>query len=263
MKRLVICADDFGQSHPIDVGILELVLARRVTAVSAMSTAPAFRADLSALLETGVDVGLHVDLTEGGGGHTPSSLGAIIARSHLGVLSRGATADAIARQLDAFQAAAGRPPAFVDGHRHVHQLPVIRDLLLDELVRRFPSAPPAVRITVPRRPRGAKAALIAALGGRAIRRALDARAIPHNSDFAGVYGFDASRPYRERAVEWLADLEDGGLLMCHPGEDGGDVIAAARTRELAYLRSGEFEEDCASSAVSRVAFRALAESRAR
>jgi hypothetical protein len=44
--------------------------------------------------------------------------------------------------------------------------------LLEELLRRWRAAPPLVGVTVPRRWRGSKAALIAALGGRALRRAL-------------------------------------------------------------------------------------------
>jgi predicted glycoside hydrolase/deacetylase ChbG (UPF0249 family) len=253
----VVCADDFGQSAPIDAGILTLARAGRLTAVSALALGPAFAADLPALRTTGVEVGLHLDLTEGLGGSPSSGLGSLILRSHLGLVDRAAVASAIARQVDAFERTVGRPPAFLDGHRHVHQLPVVRGLLLAELDRRYPADGPALRITVPRRPRGAKAALIAALGGRALRRAVDRSGRARNTDFGGVYGFEPEAPYRALVQGWLASLEDGGLLMCHPGEPGDDVIGAARVAELAYLASPGFEADCGRAGVARVGFGAL------
>jgi predicted glycoside hydrolase/deacetylase ChbG (UPF0249 family) len=257
VKRLVLCADDFGMSAPVDAGILHLARTGRVTAVSCFSEGPAFAGDAAALRASGVEAGLHLDLTEGFGGASPASLGALVVRSFLAALDRSEIQQRLAMQLDAFERQIGRPPDFVDGHRHVHQLPVVRGLLLGELGRRYPSAPPAVRITVPRRGRGAKAALIAALGGRALRRALDRRDLPRNADFAGVYGFDPGAPYRVLVQGWLDSLEDGGLLMCHPGEPGDDLIGAARVRELGYLASPEFEVDCAAARVVRVGFGAM------
>jgi chitin disaccharide deacetylase len=257
VRRLVVCADDFGQSEPIDAGILSLARAGRLGAVSCLPLGPALARDLPALLATGVDAGLHLDLTEGLGGSPAAPLGGVILRAYFGALDGAALAAQVIAQLDAFLRLAGRPPAFVDGHRHVHQLPQVRSALLAELTRRWPGRVPPIRVTVPRRARGPKAALIAALGGRALRRALDARAIPHNADFAGVYGFEPTAPYRALVQGWLASLEDGGLLMCHPGEAGDDPIGAARVRELAYLGSPEFEADCTAAGVARIGFSAL------
>ena len=258
MRRLVVCADDFGQSEPIDRGILALARAGRLGAVSCLPLGPALAGDLPALLATGVDAGVHLDLTEGLGGSPAAGLGAVILRAHLGALDRAALSAQLRSQLDAFERLAARPPAFVDGHRHVHQLPQVRRALLAELARRWPGRVPPVRVTVPRRGRGPKAALIAALGGRALRRELVARGIPHNADFAGVYGFEPDPPYRALVQGWLASLQDGGLLMCHPGEPGDDVIGAARVRELAYLGAPEFAADCAAAGVTLASFSAIA-----
>lgn len=259
LRRLVVCADDFGQSEPVDAGILRLAEAGRVTAVSCLAGRPAFARDAPALLRTGADAGLHLDLTEGAAGDPPEALGSLVLRSHLGAVDRRALRRSIAAQADAFERVAGRAPAFVDGHRHVHQLPIVRDLLLDELTRRWGRALPLVRVTVPRRWRGMKAAVVAALGGRALRRDLQARGIPHNADFVGVYGFEPGAPYRALVQRWLASLEDGAMLMCHPGEASEDVISAARMNELAYLGSQDFEADCAAASVERVGVGALLE----
>src|SRR3954464_10905417 len=67
------------------------------------------RLDPEPLLETGVETGLHLDLplelTEGQGASTRE---------------REAALRALAEQLEAFEAAIGHPPAYLDGHRHCH-----------------------------------------------------------------------------------------------------------------------------------------------
>jgi predicted glycoside hydrolase/deacetylase ChbG (UPF0249 family) len=256
-RRVLFCADDFGQSEAVDAGILRLARAGRLGAVSCLSGGAAFARDAPALLATGAAAGLHLDLTEGTDGVPPIGLGRLVVRSYLAALDREVLRRRVVAQLDAFTGVAGGPPAFVDGHRHAHQLPVVRGVLLRELLRRWPEAPPLVRVTAPRRWRGPKAAVIAALGGRALRRALGRAGVPHNADFAGVYGFDQGIPYRARVRAWLGSIEDGGLLMCHPGEASDDVISAARVAELAYLSSDAFEADCIAAGVVRVGLREL------
>ena len=148
---------------------------------------------------------------------------------------------------------ARRPPAFVDGHRHVHQLPVVRQALLRALRARYGRALPFVRCTVPRRWRGAKALVIAALGGFALRRRLRREGIPHNRDFAGVYDFDPASDYGALMRRWLAGVEDGAIILCHPGLPGGapeDPISRARAAEFRYLESPTFPGDCARAGVT-------------
>lgn len=257
MKRIAICADDFGGFPGADGGILRLVELGRLGGVSCQVVGGAFEKDAPALRErlAAVDAGLHLDLAPGRGG-----LAALLARSHARALDRREVADRISRQLDAFERALGRPPAFVDGHQHVHQLPVVRDALLDALAARYGKPGPLVRNTVPLRPRGAKAFTIAALGGYGLRRGLRARGLPHNADFAGVYGLDGRADYPALFRAWLASAADGTLFLCHPGlaaADPGDPIAPARAAELAYLSSRGFDEDCRAAGAARVRVSAL------
>jgi predicted glycoside hydrolase/deacetylase ChbG (UPF0249 family) len=51
MKRIVLCADDFGQSAAISQGILQLVQAGRLSAVSCMTEADSWRS-ISACIST-------------------------------------------------------------------------------------------------------------------------------------------------------------------------------------------------------------------
>lgn len=55
----------------------------------------------------------------------------------------------IRAQLDTFEQMLGHGPAFVDGHQHVHQLPVVRHELLDELRSRYRDRLPWLRSTRP------------------------------------------------------------------------------------------------------------------
>ena len=57
--------------------------------------------EAEALLETGVEVGLHLEIGEGAG------------------------VGGVASQLQRFEAIFGRPPAYIDGHHHRHGVPEI------------------------------------------------------------------------------------------------------------------------------------------
>lgn len=258
MKRIALCADDFGWGPAVDAGILQLVDAGRLGAVSCQVARPAFRDDASALRgrAAAVDLGLHLDLAAG-----RSGLAALLVASHARALPRAWAARRIARQLDAFEVAFARAPAFVDGHQHVHQLPIVRDALLDALLARYGAPGPAVRNTVAVGDRGRKARLVARLGGSALRRALRARGVPHNRDFAGLYALDPRERYPELFRGWLAAAADGALFLCHPGRapgDPDDPIAPARAAELDYLASPALEADCAAAGATRVRLREIA-----
>ena len=104
---LIITADDFGYSPRYDEGIVEAAGAGAVDSVSVMVTRN--RLDPEPLLEVGVETGLHLELprelTEG---------------ERAGARERAAALRALAEQLESFEAAMGRPPAYLDGHHHCH-----------------------------------------------------------------------------------------------------------------------------------------------
>ncbi len=264
-RLLTLCADDFGASEAINHGILQLAAAGRLSAVSCMSNMPAWATGASELIglptvqQGRVRLGLHFNLTEG----TPLSpelarlwphlpaLPRLIARAHLGMLPRDALRAELQAQLHAFEQAAGRAPDHIDGHQHVHHLPVLRALVLHALAQR-----PHVRVRhtgcVHGPGHALKRVLIAGTGGRWLGRRLQALGRAANTQLFGVYDFvDAN--YRGLMQRWLAALPvQGGLVFCHPGEAGGDnddPIAAARVRELAYLASADFDADLAAAGV--------------
>lgn len=262
-RTLAVCADDFGLTPGISAGIAGLAHAQRLTAVACIANSPHWGESARLLqgLPDTVDVGLHLNLTEG----RPLSarlarrwprlpgLARLIALAHLGLLPRSAVRREVHAQLAAFSDAFGRPPRFIDGHQHVHQLPGLRRIILDmaEHVQPLPALRSTARVLGPGF--GVKRWLIAHTGGRALERELAQRVIARNPALLGAYDFAAPN-YQALMRGWLAALPaGGGLLFCHPGArqagDAPDPIHAARARELAYLGSVAFDADLAAAKV--------------
>jgi predicted glycoside hydrolase/deacetylase ChbG (UPF0249 family) len=103
-RRLIITADDYGYWPSYNEGILAAVEAGAVDSVSAMIDRE--YCDPEPLLESGVEVGLHIEF-EGRWG----SRSAAPARTSLRVQ--------VERFVDLFR----RWPAYLDGHKHCHARP--------------------------------------------------------------------------------------------------------------------------------------------
>jgi predicted glycoside hydrolase/deacetylase ChbG (UPF0249 family) len=245
---IALCADDYAQNQAIDDGILHLLSERRLSAVSCFSDSPRWlRQSAPALRETvgasdAIDIGLHFNLTQDFAGAAPFRLRSLILRSLFTRLDGKLLRQRLNSQLDAFEAGYGKPPAFIDGHQHVHQLPGVRQVLLQVLEARYGDTPIWVRNTVPASAawRG-KPLILKMLGGAMTATALRGLGIPSNRGFAGVYGFD--RPdYAACFAEWLQAAAPGMLIMCHPAAAVGsdDEIAAQRLVEYRFLQSPEF-----------------------
>lgn len=262
-RRVHLCADDYGLNPGVDEGILALVAKARLTAVSALVTTPHWGAASDRIRRSRVLLGLHLNLTEG----APLSpalrqvwpqfpgLGQALAHAGLRRWPQALHAEFDA-QLQRFVETTGRAPDFIDGHQHVHALPGVRDWALAT----------GQRLRVPLRNTGRvlgpgfafKRWVIETCGGRALQRALQARAMAHPTALLGVYDFDARADYRALMQAWLRAAPDGALLFCHPGQassaanEPADAIAPARQRELAYLASDEFLTDLAEVGVTLV-----------
>lgn len=257
-RRLAVCADDYGQGPAIDRGILALAAQGRITALSCLVTPPRWAEAGAALRGCPVAAGLHFNLTQG----EPISpalrrrwprlpgLGELIARAVLGRLPAELAGEFDA-QLQRFVAFAGRAPAFIDGHQHVHALPGVRPAVLAA----------ARRLGLPVRNTGRvcgpgfafKRRVIEACGGRALAAELRAAGLRAAPALLGVYGFDPRADYRALMRGWLGTAPDGALLFCHPalgGSDAGDAIAAARANEMAYLSGDAFAQDLAEAGIT-------------
>ncbi len=264
LRRLCITIDDFGLHEGINRSALQLVRAGRAQAVGCMVGAPAWLAGaraLRALDPEQADIGLHLDLTE----WPLSPMGPQPLRRLIGAcLLRGADTRALRQQirlqLDRFEDAMDRSPAYVDGHQHVHQLPRVRAELLDELAARSQGGRPWLRSTLSAALPGPlpqpgwrarfKPWVIQQLGGHALTRMAERGGYRRNARLLGVYDFQGGEArYAQWLALWLRASRDGDLLMCHPAmaiADGcghgvhADPIAAARLAEFSVLSGDTF-----------------------
>jgi chitin disaccharide deacetylase len=250
-KRLTLCADDFAQSRAISSAIMQLLASGRLSATSVMSQSPLWPELAPALkaLASQVDIGLHFNLSQ------PFDTSARplqhwLLRSQLGLLSRATLREQWLEQIDRFTEQLGQLPDFIDGHQHVHALPLVREAMFEAIALRWPgSAKPYLR--APDRlahngDSGFKAVLLKGLC-RGFTAQAQVQGYAVTPWFAGLYSLSPEADYADLMHSWLAACADGGLLMCHPGlpaADRDDPIAQARVAEYGYLASVQFAEDC-------------------
>lgn len=251
--RIGICADDFGLHESVNDAVLQLQQSRRLSAVSCLVDGPAWPDGARSLRDTHIDVGLHLNFTERlPGALFTLPLRSLVVRAYLRLLDYWEVRTSIEQQLCRFEEAMGRPPDFVDGHQHVHQLPIIRDALLSVLVGRYSSRPWLRSTTLGSHPVGRahsrdrlKARTIALLGSESLKRTARRLDFPMNRALLGVYGFTPDAGAYEACLgQWFSAASDSDLLMCHPASAAvpSDPIAAARLREFEVLSGDVFEQ---------------------
>jgi len=270
-RHIWLCADDYGISPAVDAAIRDLLVRRRVNAASVMVVAPSFSPrEAAALVDAAAAhaaIGLHLTLTAPfrplSHGFTPlyhgafASLAAVLRRTHLRAFAPELLTIEIVRQFEAFTAAFGRAPDFVDGHQHVQLLPQIGEALL----RVMKDAAPAAWVrqcgrALPAHKRFAdrKALLLDGLSRR-FRRIAAQHSVRSNPAFAGAYAFRPRADYTKLFPGFLASLPDGGVVMCHPGKVDAelrrlDALTDLREREYAFFLSKDFPRLLAAHGVS-------------
>jgi predicted glycoside hydrolase/deacetylase ChbG (UPF0249 family) len=203
-RRLIVNADDLGQSFAVNRGIADTVDAGVVTSASLMVRWPAAEdAARWARRHPNVSVGLHVDLCEWTvvDGEWQERY-VVVDRADL-----DAVADEIDRQVGRFVRLMGRLPTHLDSHQHVH-----RD--------------------------GHVAALVGSLGDRLGVTVRGAGDVGYCGDFYGQYG--AGLPFPEGItvdtfIGVLDRLPAGTTeVACHPAAgDLVDLVSLYREERLA------------------------------
>src|SRR5689334_2880939 len=135
MKRIWLCADDYGISPGVNRAIRDLIERGRLNATSVMMVTPAIGRDEVASLEAVATrsarcaIGLHVTLTAPfrplsmhfrpleGGMFPPFAK--LLRAGVLRRLDPEIIRAEVTMQLNAFRDLFGRAPDFVDGHQHV------------------------------------------------------------------------------------------------------------------------------------------------
>jgi hypothetical protein len=259
---VALCADDYAFSPAVSAGIREALAAGRLTATGAMTNQPFWGLEAKALapVRGRAEIGVHLTLTVGAPlGAMPRfapqgalpSLAQVIKPAWAGRLPLDEIRAEIDRQLDAFEAGVGEPPAFVDGHQHVHALPGVREALLDAMAARGwagkvwtrDSADRLVRVA--RRGEQARKALVVAALTAGFGRAARRRGFAVNDGFSGFSAFDPKASYADAFSRYLRAPGRAHLVMCHPGHVDEalrrlDPVLEPRENELAFLLSDAF-----------------------
>ena len=155
----------------------------------------------------------------------------------------------MARQFAAFTRAFGGPPAYVDGHQHIHVFPQIGEALLRVVKQAAPlawvrqCARPDAAHKSPADPKG----LILDALSRRFRRLAQSAGVRTNPAFAGTYSFKPGADYAKLFPHFLDALPDGAVVMCHPGKVDEelrrlDPLTDLRECEYAYFLSTDFTQ---------------------
>jgi predicted glycoside hydrolase/deacetylase ChbG (UPF0249 family) len=273
VRRISLCADDYGISPGVNRGIRDLIERGRLNATSVMVVGPAAGGDEVAALQATIAkaarcaVGLHVTLSAPFRPLTmhfrPLDGGMFLSFSKLlraglfRLLDVEIVQAELVVQLAAFREKFGRNPDFVDGHQHVQLYPQVRDAFLAAVKQEAPNAwirqagrtlPLTTRLASP------KAFFLDALSAQFRRRAAAAN-ITFNPGFAGAYDFSGKPDFGALMQRFLDQLPEGGVIMCHPGFVdeiliGFDPLTVQRESEYAYLAGEDFPRLLAANKVT-------------
>lgn len=273
LRRIWLCADDYGISLGVNRAIRDLIERGRLNATSVMVVGEALGRDEVAALQAAAAssprcaIGLHATLTApfhpltmhfrplDGGLFLPfpKLLRAGLSRRLDPEIIRAELMIQFATFADLF----GRAPDFVDGHQHAQLYPQVRDAFLSAVKDAAPAAwvrqcgrdaPFLQRLGAP------KALFLDGLSRQFRKRATRA-GITVNPGFAGAYDFTRDQDFGLLMRQFLQGMPDQGVIMCHPGfvDDelrGLDPLTDQREQEHAYLGGQHFPELLAAQGVT-------------
>ncbi len=273
-RSLYVVADDFGIGPETSRGILDLMRSGVVTGTVLLVNSPFAEEGVRSWRQAGCpgSIGWHpnlnLDRPAAPADRVPSllltdgrfaPLGTMMVRLVTGRLRFAEIVREFDAQYDRFVELTGSPPAFLNGHKHIHVFPIIGRALSDVLDRR--GVRPFVRRVVEPAPclahiSGArvKRAFLSALGALAARRQRN-RGWPGNEYLIGVTDPKWVRDPRFFA-RWLARVPGRTVeLAVHPGYRdetliGRDCTATdgqveRRVHEQRLLSDPEFGRACA------------------
>lgn len=265
-KRIVLCADDYGQAPSISRAIRTLINSGRITATTCVVNTPCWleHASWLATFSHYIDVGLHINLTQGKAlsrafidryGEALFPIPILLRKIMLRQLDNEVIAAECETQLQQFSEALGILPAFIDCHQRIHQFPVIRQILLQLYERHLRSQNTYIRLVGGYMEPGSmmggfKQIVVHALGTKPLRDLLQKHEIPYKTSFAGILPADAVTEYRPLFLRCIKEVSVGGIIICHPGwywENSPDVAdkgAKARALQYEYLKGSQFLVDC-------------------
>lgn len=263
MTSIIICADDYAEDESISHGIRELVKAYRLSAVSCMTNSPLWPTESKLLkpLHNLTDIGVHFNLTHKFIDNKYIKLEELILRSIFNyknrLIDKTWITDEFNNQLDSFESAFGCAPDFIDGHHHIHVFPVIRQIILDILTKRYKNAAKKIwlrRINPSLRHHDApKKAMLLNMLAYEFTQAAESANFQLSGDFTGLYSLNFKAYYKSFMQQWLKTAKDNTLIMCHPSNPSNSSNKT-RVMEYNFLISQEFLDICKSNNIKLIKY---------
>ena len=266
MTRLIIHADDFGETEEITKGILTALDGGVVSSTSIMANMPGTDSALkiARVWQAEASFGVHLNFCEGKALSGCSTLTnrdgyflakrQIIARALLRKLRIADVVAEIRAQIDRI-GSAGIRISHVDGHKHLHQLPVVRDGLMTVLPEfridrvRVTAGPKNSQASTNWRNRISEAARNRF--GVIARKLFMSNGLRSPNRFIDIV--ELMQP--DHCFKTLLDSGDEQLIVeigCHPGTHAAKLEkpgSCDRPAELDFLMSAEFKRFLASESV--------------
>lgn len=236
----------------MSLGIRDLVSAKRLSAVSCMSNSPNWYTEASYLkpIADDIDVGLHFNITHRFDNNKTMGLGKLILQCLSRTVDRKWLEQEFNFQLDNFEQAFHQAPDFIDGHHHVHVFPVIRQIIIKVLNKRYGVKNNIwlrrIDFALQEQESFIKSFIIKMLAVNFDKLILT-NGYQLSGNFTGSYSHGGDISYAELMDKWLSTATDKTLIMCHPRR--GDLNSAAPNMyisdaEYNYLNSHEFIKSC-------------------
>jgi predicted glycoside hydrolase/deacetylase ChbG (UPF0249 family) len=230
-RRLIVNADDFGQTEGINAGIIECHRSGIVSSASLMVRWPAARAaGAYARHAPALSVGLHLDLGE----WAYADRGWFPVYQVVNPDDFAAVRSEIGRQFEAFRRLVGREPTHIDSHQHVHRHGATRTI----------AAECADRFGIP--VRGANAEVM------------------YRGEFYGQTGKgdpDAAAIGLDRLIGIIRSLPMGiSEIGCHPaiGRDAPGMYVTEREQEVTVLCDPRVHAALEAESIALISYHDLA-----
>ncbi|MBZ9766079.1 ChbG/HpnK family deacetylase [Mesorhizobium sp. CA6] len=254
-RPIRLIADDYGLAPGVSSAILDLIERGRLTGTSCMTGFAEWEEAAACIrpLRQRAAIGLHLTLTDqtaatGSSSLAPdgklpglASLALPVRRGRIDERDIHAELDA---QYDLFTDALAGPPDHIDGHQHVHFLPVVRNWLL----ARFGGSAhkPALRgaPSLGGLDAAAKIAAIATLAA-GFNRSMQRAGFNVMTPLCGIYDWRQPQKFGPTLRAAVDTLPEQGVFMCHPGQvddilRARDPMQGAREVEFTILTSEDF-----------------------
>jgi len=254
MIKKLVCADDFAITTNVSKAIIKLLEKKKINSTSCIVTANNASQNLDLLKrfnsKKGFIIGLHLTLTN----FKPSikllkikKFGSILSL-YLNIFLNNITKEEIKNellnQILIFKKKFGNYPKLIDGHHHIHQLPIISGILIN-ILKELKIKKIIVRNTNIK----FKDALIIKKSfykmillstcGYFFKKKLKKNNIKTNNYFLGVYDFKNIEIFKKN-YEIFKKKSDFYIFMCHPGFSDKvlkslDIVTKQREIEFKYL----------------------------